>query len=137
MFLGIGTEVFILPHLNSIAGFTLLFLVVTVPSAWVLLQSRQKSHLPIMRLHWFSAQQNSSLDKFAVRRELIKRSRAKSATEFFAWVPVQLMKGEISPVHSKQLSFFSLPIGRLLNDVDSPGDLPRLADCGARYQCFV
>jgi multidrug resistance protein MdtO len=33
--LGIGSQIFILPHLDSISGFTLLFLAVTIPAAWV------------------------------------------------------------------------------------------------------
>jgi multidrug resistance protein MdtO len=33
--LGIGAQVFILPHLDSIAGFTVLFLAVTIPAAWI------------------------------------------------------------------------------------------------------
>ena len=33
--LGIGSQIFILPHLDSIAGFTLLFLALTIPAAWV------------------------------------------------------------------------------------------------------
>jgi multidrug resistance protein MdtO len=33
--LGIGSQIFILPHLDSIAGFTLLFLAVTIPATWI------------------------------------------------------------------------------------------------------
>ena len=33
--LGIGSQVFILPHLDSFAGFTLLFLAITIPATWV------------------------------------------------------------------------------------------------------
>lgn len=33
--LGIGSQVFILPHLDSLAGFTLLFLAVTIPATWI------------------------------------------------------------------------------------------------------
>jgi multidrug resistance protein MdtO len=33
--LGFGAQVLILPHLDSIAGFLLLFLAVTIPSAWI------------------------------------------------------------------------------------------------------
>jgi multidrug resistance protein MdtO len=33
--LGIGSQIFILPHLDSITGFTLLFLAVTIPATWI------------------------------------------------------------------------------------------------------
>jgi multidrug resistance protein MdtO len=33
--LGIGAQIFILPYLDSIAGFTLLFLAVTIPATWI------------------------------------------------------------------------------------------------------
>jgi len=33
--LGLGAQVFILPYLDSIAGFTVLFLAVTIPAAWI------------------------------------------------------------------------------------------------------
>jgi len=33
--LGIGSQAFILPHLDSIAPFTLLFLAVSIPAAWI------------------------------------------------------------------------------------------------------
>jgi multidrug resistance protein MdtO len=34
LILGIGSQVFVLPHLDSITGFTLLFLAVSIPAAW-------------------------------------------------------------------------------------------------------
>ena len=33
--LGIGSQIFILPHLDSITGFTLLFLAITIPATWI------------------------------------------------------------------------------------------------------
>jgi multidrug resistance protein MdtO len=42
--LGIGSEVFILPGVDSIAGFTLLFLAVTVASAWIMTSSPRLSY---------------------------------------------------------------------------------------------
>src|SRR6202008_2348143 len=33
--LGISSQIFILPHLDSITGFTLLFLAVTIPATWI------------------------------------------------------------------------------------------------------
>lgn len=42
--LGIGSEVFILPGIDSIGGFTLLFLAVTVASAWIMTSSPRLSY---------------------------------------------------------------------------------------------
>ena len=44
LLLGIGAEVFILPSLDSIGGFTLLFLAVTVMSAWIMTSSPRLSY---------------------------------------------------------------------------------------------
>jgi len=42
--LGMGSQIFILPHLDSIAGFTVLFVVVTAVSSWVLTSSPRLSY---------------------------------------------------------------------------------------------
>jgi multidrug resistance protein MdtO len=47
VFLGIGAEVFILPGLDSIAAFTLLFLAVTVMSAWIMTSSPRLSYFGV------------------------------------------------------------------------------------------
>jgi multidrug resistance protein MdtO len=47
VFLGIGAEVFILPGIESITGFTLLFLAVTVASAWVMTSSPRLSYFGV------------------------------------------------------------------------------------------
>jgi multidrug resistance protein MdtO len=44
---GIGSQVFILPYLDSIAGFTLLFLAVTIPAAWVAISSPRLSYFGV------------------------------------------------------------------------------------------
>jgi len=45
--MGIGAQVFILPHLDSIAGFTLLFLAVTIPAAWIITSSPRLSYFGV------------------------------------------------------------------------------------------
>ncbi len=47
---GIGAQVFILPHLDSITGFTLLFLVVTIVAAWIATSSARASPISGSRL---------------------------------------------------------------------------------------
>ena len=44
LFLGIGSQVFILPHLDSIAGFTVLFVLVTALSSWFMTSSPRLSY---------------------------------------------------------------------------------------------
>jgi len=41
---GIGAQVYILPHLDSIAEFTVLFLAVTIPAAWIITSSPRLSY---------------------------------------------------------------------------------------------
>jgi len=45
--MGIGAQIFILPYLDSIAGFTLLFLVVTIPAAWIATSSPRLSYFGV------------------------------------------------------------------------------------------
>ena len=44
---GIGAQVFVLPHLDSIAGFTLLFAVVTAISAWIATATPRLSYMGV------------------------------------------------------------------------------------------
>ena len=66
--LGIGAEIFILPGLDSIAGFTLLFLAVTVPSAWVLTSSPRLSYFGVQVAAAFYL---INLSEFAVQTSLV------------------------------------------------------------------
>ena len=45
--LGIGAQVFILPYLDSIAGFTIVFLVVSIAAAWVATSSARLSYFGV------------------------------------------------------------------------------------------
>jgi multidrug resistance protein MdtO len=45
--MGIGAQIFILPYLDSIAGFTLLFLAVTIPAAWIATSSPRLSYFGV------------------------------------------------------------------------------------------
>jgi multidrug resistance protein MdtO len=47
IFFGMGSQIFVLPYLNSIAGFTLLFVVVTAISAWISTASARLSYLGV------------------------------------------------------------------------------------------
>ncbi|HET6931517.1 MAG TPA: FUSC family protein [Candidatus Acidoferrum sp.] len=51
--LGIGSQIFILPHLDSIAGFTLLFLAVTIPAVWIATSGPRLSYCGVQILVTF------------------------------------------------------------------------------------
>jgi multidrug resistance protein MdtO len=68
VFLGIGAEVFILPALDSIAGFTLLFLAVTVISAWIMTSSPRLSYFGVQIVVAFYL---VNLSEFAVQTSLV------------------------------------------------------------------
>ena len=48
--LGIGSQIFILPHLDSITGFTLLFLAVSIPATWIATSGPRLSHCGVQLL---------------------------------------------------------------------------------------
>jgi multidrug resistance protein MdtO len=45
--LGIGAQVFVLPYLDSISGFTILFLAVTIAAAWIITSSPRLSYFGV------------------------------------------------------------------------------------------
>ena len=51
--LGIGSQIFILPYLDSIAGFTLLFLAVTIPATWIATSGPRLSYCGVQILTAF------------------------------------------------------------------------------------
>ena len=70
---GMGAQVFILPHLNSIAGFTLLFAGVTAISAWIGTSSPRLSYLGVQLALAFYL---INLQEFAIQTSLaIARDR--------------------------------------------------------------
>ena len=66
--LGVGAEVFILPGLDSIAGFTLLFLAITVVSAWIMTSSPRLSYFGVQVVVAFYL---INLSEFAVQTSLV------------------------------------------------------------------
>ena len=68
VFLGIGAEMFILPSFDSIAGFTLLFLAVTIISAWIMTSSARLSYFGVQIVVAFYL---VNLSEFAVQTSLV------------------------------------------------------------------
>jgi multidrug resistance protein MdtO len=66
---GMGSQIFILPHLDSIAGFTVIFVLVTVLAAWVMTSSPRLSYFGVqfalayyfINLQEFAAQTSLSI----------------------------------------------------------------------------
>ena len=74
---GMGSQIFILPHFNSIGGFTVLFIVVTALSSWVLASSPRLSYFGLqMALAYYLI----NLQEFAFQTSLaIARDRVVGA----------------------------------------------------------
>lgn len=70
---GMGSQIFILPHLNTIGGFTLLFIIVTALSSWVMTSSTRLSYFGLqMALAYYLI----NLQEFAFQTSLsIARDR--------------------------------------------------------------
>jgi multidrug resistance protein MdtO len=68
LILGIGAQMFILPHLDSITGFTLLFLAVTIPSVWIATSSSRLSYGGVQILVAFCL---VNLSEFKVQTSLV------------------------------------------------------------------
>lgn len=63
----IGSQIFILPYLDSIAGFTLLFLAVTIPAAWIATSGPRLSYCGVQIITAFYL---VNLSEFAVQTSL-------------------------------------------------------------------
>ncbi len=70
---GFGAQVFVLPYLDSIAGFTLVFVIVTAISAWIATATARLSYLGVqLALAWYLI----NLQEFAIQSSLaIARDR--------------------------------------------------------------
>lgn len=68
LLLGLGAQIFILPYLDSITGFTLLFLAVTIPSAWISTSSSRLSYFGVQILVAFYL---INLSDFRVQTSLV------------------------------------------------------------------
>jgi multidrug resistance protein MdtO len=74
LILGLGSQIFVLPYLDSITGFTLLFLAVTIPSVWIATSGPRLSYLGVQILVAFYL---INLSEFKVQTSLtVARDRA-------------------------------------------------------------
>src|SRR5260370_997102 len=112
--IGMGSQIFILPYLDSIAEFTLLFVLVTGVASWVLTSSPRLSYFGLQVALAFYL---INLEKFAVQTSLsIARDRIVGILLglFMMWLVFDQFWGAPAAVEMRRTFFFNL---RLLADV--------------------
>jgi multidrug resistance protein MdtO len=109
---GMGAQVFVLPYVDSITGFTVLFAVVTAISAWIATASTKLSYLGVMLALSFYL---IHLQEFAIQTSLaIARDRVfgvalslVSMGVFFDLLWVRNAVGEMQAVFAHNLEMFA------------------------------
>jgi multidrug resistance protein MdtO len=72
--IGMGSQVFILPHVDSIAGFAVLFVLVTAPAAWILTSSPRLSYFGLqvaLAFYLINVQEFAIQTSLAVARDRV------------------------------------------------------------------
>jgi multidrug resistance protein MdtO len=120
--MGFGAQIFILPHIDSITGFTLLFLAVTIPSAWIITSSP--------RLSYFGAQiavafYLINLEEFKFQTSLgVARDRVAGILLglFMMWLAFDQLWGASAVVEMKRTFISSLRLLAQLVREPLPGE---------------
>jgi multidrug resistance protein MdtO len=118
---GMGAQVFVLPYLDTIAGFTVLFAVVTAISAWIATASARLSYLGVQLALAFYL---INLQEFAIQTSLsIARDRVfgvllglVSMGLFFDLLWVRNAVGEMQAVFARNLEMFAELAEQLLQE---------------------
>jgi multidrug resistance protein MdtO len=118
---GMGAQVFVLPYLDTIAGFTVLFAVVTAISAWISTASARLSYLGVQLALAFYL---INLQEFAIQTSLsIARDRVfgvllglVSMGLFFDLLWVRNAVGEMQGVFAHNLEMFAELAEQLLEE---------------------
>ena len=119
--IGFGAQVYILPYLDSITGFTLLFLAVTIPAAWIITSGPRLSYFGIqvavafylINLQEFKAQTSLSLARDRVAGILLGL--------FMMWLAFDQLWGSSAVVEMKRTFISSLRLLAQLVREPSPG----------------
>jgi multidrug resistance protein MdtO len=109
---GMGAQIFVLPYLDGIAGFTVLFAVVTAISAWISIASARLSYLGVQLALAFYL---INLQEFTIQTSLaIARDRVfgvllglVSMGLFFDLLWVRNATGEMQAVFARNLEMFA------------------------------
>jgi multidrug resistance protein MdtO len=118
---GMGAQVFVLPYLDTIAGFTVLFAVVTAISAWIATASARLSYLGVQLALAFYL---INLQEFTIQTSLsIARDRVfgvllglVSMGLFFDLLWVRNAVGEMQAVFARNLEMFAELAEQLLQE---------------------
>jgi multidrug resistance protein MdtO len=118
---GMGAQVFVLPYLDSIAGFTVLFAVVTAISAWIATASARLSYLGVQLALAFYL---INLQEFTIQTSLsVARDRVfgvllglVSMGLFFDLLRVRNAVGEMQAVFARNLEMFAELAEQLLQE---------------------
>jgi multidrug resistance protein MdtO len=111
---GMGSQIFILPYLDSIAGFTILFIVVTLFASWFMTCSPRLSYFGLQVALAFYL---INLQEFAVQTSLsVARDRVVGVLVglFMMWLVFDQLWGARAAVEMKKIFIFNL---RLLADL--------------------
>jgi len=104
--LGIGSQVFILPHLDSIASFTLLFLAATIPATWIATSGPRLSYCCVQILIAFYL---INLGEFRVPTSLepgTDRAIGIFLGLLMMWLVFDQLSGAAPPVHCEHRNQF-------------------------------
>jgi multidrug resistance protein MdtO len=102
-FIGMGSQIFILPYLDSIAGFTLLFILVTLFASWFMTCSPRLSYFGLQAALAFYL---INLQEFAVQTSLsVARDRVVGILVglFMMWLVFDQLGGSRAAVEMKKL----------------------------------
>jgi multidrug resistance protein MdtO len=111
---GMGSQIFILPYLDSIAGFTVLFIVVTLFASWFMTCSPRLSYFGLQAALAFYL---INLQEFAVQTSLsVARDRVVGVLVglFMMWLVFDQLWGTRAAVEMKKIFIYNL---RLLADL--------------------
>jgi len=106
--IGMGSQIFILPYLDSIAGFTVLFVLVTIPAAWIMASSPRLSYFGLQAALAFYL---INLQEFAAQTSLsIARDRVVGILLglFMMWLVFDHLWGSRAAVEMKKTFVSSL-----------------------------
>jgi multidrug resistance protein MdtO len=127
--IGMGSQIFILPYLDSIAGFTVLFILVTLFASWFMTCSPRLSYFGLQAALAFYL---INLQEFAVQTSLsVARDRVVGVLVglFMMWLVFDQLWGARAAVEMKKIFISNL---RLLADL-AREPLPGAAGIGRTY----
>ncbi len=119
--IGMGSQIFILPHLDTIAGFTLLFVIVTAAASWIMTSSPRLSYFGLQLALAFYL---INLQEFAMQTSLsIARDRVVGILFglFMMWIVFDQLWGTRAALEMKKTFIANLRLLAQLTREPLPG----------------